>query len=92
MKIYDVITEQFAVYDCETGCFTSDVSRDEDEYRSVTFSRRLTMEDLKKMEEDDDNGVYDLIAREDPFSVEIECVEEYIAVLDSGEEVKVYVW
>lgn len=92
MKIYDVIREQFAIYETDGGCVSYDVSRDDDDYRSVTFSRRLRMADLKKMSEDDDNGVYDLIVWEESFPDEIEYVEEYNAVLDSGERFNVYVW
>ena len=84
-KIYDVINEQFAVYDCDNNCFVEDVSRDDDDYISVVFSRSLKIDEIP-------DYVSELIRNEDCCADMDGNVDVYEAVLDSGESFKVYVW
>ena len=84
-KIYDVINEQFAVYDCDNDCFVNDVSRDDDDYISVVFSHTSKFEEIP-------DYVSDVIRYADSYADMDGCVDVYEAVLDSGESFKVYVW
>lgn len=84
-KIYDVINEQFAVYDCDNNCFVNDVSRDDDDYISVVFSRSLKIDEIP-------DYVSELIRNEDCYADMDGSVDVYEAVLDSGESFNVYVW
>lgn len=84
-KIYNVINEQYAVYDCDNNCFVNDVSRDDDDYISVVFSRSLKIDEIP-------DYVSELIRNEDCYADMDGSVDVYEAVLDSGESFKVYVW
>lgn len=91
MKIYDKFKNQWAVYSCENGCWSEDISRDETDYLSITFLRVMTMDDLKKMQEEEDRSVYDVIAHHSDEIDLINEVSEYKAISGSGEEFCVYI-
>lgn len=91
MKIYDMFKNQFAVYYCEHGCFSEDISRDETDFRSITLRRVLSMEGLKKMQEEEERSVYDVIAYHSDDIDQINKVSEYEAITEDGEEFFIYI-
>lgn len=90
MKIYDMFKNQFAVYYCDNGCFVQDISRDETDFRAIEYRQTITMDSLKKMQEDDDCSVYEVIASHSGCADQIDSVKEYTAKTEDGEEFIIY--
>ena len=93
MKLYDEITShQYCLIYTDYGYYMCDISREEEEYQQITFSRKLTISDLRKMQDEDDIGAYDAIRVYDGDEIErIETIEEYNAVTEDGEEIRIFV-
>ena len=91
MKIYNKFGNQLAVYSCENGCWAEDISRDETDFLSITFIRNMTMDDLKKMQDEEGLSVYDVIAHHSDDIDLINEVSEYKATSGAGEEFYVYI-
>lgn len=89
MKLIDALgISQNAIMGTEYNCFEHDVTRDVDEYKSVEFKRTINSGDLKK----ELDYVFRIIRESDGDDADnIESVDEYIAVLESGEKVNIYV-
>ena len=89
MKLIDTLgISQNAIMETEYNCFEHDVTRDDDEYKSVEFKRTINAEYLKK----ELGYVFRIIQESDGDDADkIETVDEYIAVLENGEKVSVFV-
>lgn len=92
MKLYNVITgHNYCIIDTNYVRLTCDISREEEEYQRITFSRVLTLSDLKKMQEELDIYAYEFIQQNDEYYENIETIYEYEAVTEDGEEVRIFV-
>lgn len=91
MKLYDVITgHNYCIIDTGSGHLTCDISREEEEYQRITFVQVLTLSDLKKMQDELDIYAYDTIQENGGFGA-IVTIEEYDAVTEDGEEIRIFV-
>ena len=91
MKLADVITSHnYCVIDTMTGHWNCDVFQEEEEYQSITFVRELTIPDLKQMQDELDIYAYEVIQENGGFEG-IETIEEYNAVTEDGEEIRIFV-
>lgn len=90
MKLYDFIPDHnYAVLCSEYNCSQIDVTREDEEYKTITLNRTLNLDELKA---DDLSVVYDAIRYADGDDADnIEFVAEYRAVTSGGETVDIYV-
>lgn len=89
MKLIDVVECcQYAIIRSAYDCYELDVSRDDDDYKSIKFERTISLACLIS----ERDYIFDVIRYADGEDANnIEKVDVYSAVLDSGEEVDIYV-
>ena len=90
MKMIDLVSCQYVAWSSDYGTGVEDNS-EEREYRNITPSRELTLGDLKRLSDDGDVSVFDIIAANSDYIDLSERVVEYNAVTEDSESIRLYV-